>query len=125
MILFRVGCAIVWAVIWGLAGMPWDGTADTLNPRGLVWTFSPESKRQLLDAFLNFIFYIPLGALLASNGVSAARAVGAALLLSATTELLQLFSVTRVAAFLDLVLNTAGAWLGARIATGTRETQQA
>ena len=102
----------MWAVAWGLFGLPWDGSADDLNSRGVLWTLLPETYRQLVDAVLNFAFYVPLGILLRSLRLSVMRALALGAMLSATTEVLQLSSATRVPNLADLVLNTAGVVVG-------------
>lgn len=108
----RFAAAIVWAMAWGLFGLPWDGSVDSFNLRRSFWTFYPLTDHQLVDVVLNVMFYVPLGAILPSLGPTLLQTLGVGALLSVTTEALQMFSPTRYANLADIVLNTAGVALG-------------
>ena len=90
------------------------------GPRTLIWV-PLESRRTILDAFLNVVFYMPLGAAaLASfrrRGVGAfVAALGFGTLVSLGMELTQLYIPTRSGNLTDLATNTAGTLLGIVVA---------
>ncbi len=72
----------------------------------------------LPDLLQNLLLFLPFGlgaalSLQAGERTSTGRVVGLALALSATLEALQLFTTSRVSTPADVLLNTAGAWVGA------------
>ncbi|HEY2842995.1 MAG TPA: VanZ family protein [Bryobacteraceae bacterium] len=106
------------AVILYLSLYPWRFIPQSPG-RTLVWV--PLTGRFLiLDAFLNLVFYVPLGAaafLSLRRGwfaFLAAAALGT--FVSFAVESLQLSIPNRVGNLLDLLANSAGAVLGAAIA---------
>lgn len=64
------------------------------------------------DVLRNLVLFLPLGAVLASLGVSAPRCLALALLLSGSIETVQLWIPGRYPSLLDLVVNALGAALG-------------
>lgn len=72
-----------------------------------------------VDTIANVALFVPLGFLYAiarqDAGIRASRILGAALLLSAAIESVQLFEVTRYASISDVVANGAGAYVGALV----------
>ena len=64
------------------------------------------------DVLRNLVLFLPLGAALASLGVSAPRCLALALLLSGSIETLQLWIPGRYPSLLDLVVNALGAVMG-------------
>jgi glycopeptide antibiotics resistance protein len=106
----RVALLIVWCLAWVGFGVPWTGMTNHAHWGVIRWSLIPP-RRSIVDALLNFMFYIPLGIL----GPSFQRpgviiAIGFAC--SITTELVQVFSHTRTPTLLDVVVNTAGAIVG-------------
>jgi glycopeptide antibiotics resistance protein len=84
--------------------VPFGEIADALTP-----PFEP----LLAEVVLNVLLFVPLGAALALRKVSVGRTVLAAVALSATVELAQLLVVSgRTTSVDDVLLNTAGAWIG-------------
>jgi glycopeptide antibiotics resistance protein len=103
---------VVWFVAWAWFGLPWTGAtrhAHWDNVRFSMYL----TPRTVLDAALNVVFYVPFGVLAVAAGVRGAFALACGAALSATTELTQVFSHTRVPSAIDFVLNSAGSLLGA------------
>ena len=79
----------------------------------IVDALTPPFELLLAVTILNVLLFVPLGAALALRGVSVGRTVLAAVALSASVELAQLLVVSgRTTSVDDVLLNTAGAWLG-------------
>jgi len=99
--------------------------AITLAPFQVRWPIELRpswivlDERWASDVLLNLVLFLPLGFILrripGGPGGIAARAPLVALVVSASIELAQLFLVGRYATVSDVVANTAGAWLGARL----------
>lgn len=73
---------------------------------------------EVLEALANVAMFVPLGVLLVVLGTRPVHAIVAGLLLSGTIETVQLAIPGRVSTLQDVVLNTAGAALGAILAAG-------
>lgn len=101
---------IVWFVGWAYFGLPW--ASFTLRPRSWRIRAVPFRRARRRDQFLNFVYYIPFGALGVYLGWPAALVALVGTLLSGVTELLQVFSITRVPSSTDLILNVAGTIVG-------------
>ncbi len=102
-----------WLIAWSFVGLPW---------RSFTWRPSLENVRlvPLEDGrpgshLLNVLAFLPWGMLSAGLGWSASRVTMSAAAISAVTEFLQLFSSRRYPSVTDLLMNTAGAALGAGI----------
>jgi VanZ family protein len=97
---------------------PWT-FVPSRGPRTLGWV-PLNSRRAILDAFLNLVFYLPLGAAAFASIRRGAAALVAAValgtLVSFTVEWTQLFIPTRVGNLTDLVCNSGGSVLGAAVA---------
>ena len=93
--------------------------ALTLLPGDLPWQAMGYAgclacgEMRTLDAVQNLLLFIPVGVLLTWLLRGAARAVAAAAVLSLTIELLQLLVPGRDASVIDVVMNSAGAAIGA------------
>jgi VanZ family protein len=114
----------VWLVGWAVFGLPWSGV--TLHPS---WSRSgvppfPRSRRRRVDAALNFVYYVPLGAIGMSLGWGAAPTVAAASVLSGTTELVQIFARDRYPSLIDLTMNVGGAGAGIAVALAARSLRR-
>jgi glycopeptide antibiotics resistance protein len=85
-----------------------------LVPLGeIVDALTPPFEPLLAEVVLNVVLFVPFGAALALRRVSVGRTVLAAVALSATVELAQLLVVSgRTTSVDDVLLNTAGAWIG-------------
>jgi VanZ like family len=106
----RVALLILWALAWAAFGIPWTGMTNHAHWGVIRWWLIPP-RRSIDDAFLNFLFYVPLGMLgLSFQRAGVIIAIGAAC--SLTIELIQVFSHTRTPALLDVVTNTAGTIVG-------------
>jgi VanZ family protein len=111
------------AVILYLSLYPWRFIPNG-GPKALYW--GPlVSRRMILDAVLNVVFYVPLGA--AAFASFRGRGAGAFLgalalgsLVSLFVETAQLFIPTRSGNLTDLLSNSAGTLLGVVIATTSR-----
>lgn len=94
-----------------------------LSPEGLSARLArllhPDiGNRDVIDGARNVVLFAGWGAVWALTAVTSLRAIVrdatvTGLLLSATVEFLQLFSSNRVASFIDVATNTAGAFAGA------------
>jgi VanZ family protein len=107
------------AAILYLSLYPWTFVPSPV-PRTLDWV-PLNSRRAILDAFLNVVFYLPLGAAaFASIRRGAAVALVASVFfgtfVSFTVEWTQLSIPTRVGNLTDLLCNSAGIVLGAAVA---------
>jgi VanZ family protein len=111
-------CVLYLAGILYLSLYPWQFVAYPFA-RTLAWT-PLVSRGLILDAVLNVVFYMPLGAaaFLTLRRIPSALAVAAALggLVSLSVEWMQLSIPTRVGNLADLLTNTIGALLGAVVA---------
>lgn len=78
--------------------------------------------RRPFDAVANLLLFVPFGVAFAWRGAPerVRRATMTALLLSVAIETGQVFTHNRAATVTDVLTNSAGAWLGARLATRTR-----
>ena len=93
---------------------------------------SPDTGRRISrsDFVQNVLLFVPFGVLgvladrrtAGSRGARMAVVTGFALILAATIECLQLFTVDRTASLNDVLANTAGALLGAVAVTAWRPT---
>jgi len=106
-------CAITYLSLY-----PWE---FLLHARANQLLWAPlSSRRQLLDAILNILFYVPLGAsgflLFRPARFAWISAVVAGSALSWTIEWLQLWSPTRFGNLTDLTSNVLGTALGASVA---------
>jgi hypothetical protein len=108
----RTALAVLWLAGWAAFGVPWSGLGNDTNVGQVRWTLMP-SRAHPEDLPLNFLYYVPAGALGIAFGWSLPATVVAGATLSATTELLQLFSEARVPAVLDFLLNASGTAAGA------------
>src|SRR5439155_23233612 len=112
-------CLLYLAGILYLSLYPWQFVAYPFA-RTLIW-IPPIGRGLMLDAALNMLFYMPLGAaaFLALRrgllGFTAAVALG--VLVSFSVEWMQLSIPSRVSSLLDLLSNSIGALLGAVVAS--------
>ena len=103
----------LWLLAWGFFGLPWD--TFSRRPRLRRISIIPFRRARRRDQFLNFVFYIPFGALGIVLGWPAAIVTAAGGVLSGVTEFLQIFSRNRIPSSTDLLLNTAGTLVGVAI----------
>ena len=120
-----VTVAYVLLILYGSV-MPWDfsvGGQDVAGHLQRFWNTLPLGHgafNSRSDELANFVFYVPLGLLVASRCVLGGASRGGACVLgfvvgtvlSATVEGLQLFSTVRVSAMSDVITNSAGAAVG-------------
>ena len=106
-------CVIVYLSLY-----PWKFLP---GPRydGLIWVpFA--GRHQILDAVLNFFFYVPLGAAgvfaVRRRGLGWALAISIGCALSFVIENLQLWSISRYSTWDDFATNSAGTIMGATAA---------
>jgi glycopeptide antibiotics resistance protein len=127
---WRPDLALVFLVLWGLfivyaTTLPFDfsGTWERAEMRLHTLWLRPLRGGSWGDVGGNVLLFVPWGAFLAayasSRGVRVTAILTLALLsgacLSASVELLQLFSRTRFTSFVDLVTNTFGSTVGALV----------
>lgn len=111
---------VVYASLFPFEGWRWPPGQDVGSLMQLPWTRWQDD----FDRYSNLLGYLPLGALLCiamrrsgwRTAPALALAIGAPVLLSYGTELLQQFLPRRVPAMEDFLLNGAGAVLGALLA---------
>jgi glycopeptide antibiotics resistance protein len=103
---------VVWFVAWAWFGLPWTGATRHAHWENVRFS-TYLTPRTVLDAALNIVFYVPFGVLAVAAGLRGALALACGAALSATTELTQVFSHSRVPSAIDFVLNSAGSLLGA------------
>lgn len=106
--------AAAWLLGWALFGFPWTGATLTPHVERVSWT--PFRRVRPVDQVLNFAYYVPVGLLGRAAAFAPLPIVGAAALLSATTEVSQVFSTNRYPSTTDLLLNTGGALAGVILA---------
>lgn len=109
----------VWTVVVTAAVVPWWRWTDHAHWDRIEWIpFSSVYRPR--DAVLNVLFYVPIGYFFVRMRPGRHRAVLWActygLLLSAATELTQVFSHGRFPGTTDLLTNTTGAAIGAGLA---------
>ena len=106
----RVALLILWSLAWAGFGIPWTGMTNHAHWGVIKWSLIPP-RRSIVDAILNFLFYIPLGML--GLGFTRGRVIIATgFACSLSTELIQVYSHTRTPALLDVIVNTAGTIFG-------------
>jgi VanZ family protein len=110
--------AILWLLGWAMFSVPWS--SFTTRPRMEQINLVPFSNARRADQIRNFVYYLPAGALGIGIGLSPVTVVTAAAGLSAVAEATQVFSAGRFPSATDLMLNTAGALVGAAIALAAR-----
>ena len=103
--------AIFWFVMWVIFGLPWTSFSSTPHWDRAQWNPFPLWDHPR-DDLLNFLFYAPLGAIGVDAGWRVNAVLRAAAVLSATTEIAQVFSVDRSPETTDIVMNVAGAAVG-------------
>jgi VanZ family protein len=105
------------AAILYLSLYPWTFVPNP-GPKTLVWV-PLDSRRTILDAFLNVVFYMPLGAaafVLFRRGAGAfIAALAFGTLVSLAVELTQLSIPTRSGNLTDLASNSLGTLLGVAV----------
>jgi VanZ family protein len=106
--------------------MPWDFSAGAEELAGhwqrlwSTWPLGHGAFNSRSDELANFVFYVPLGLLVAcrcavggaSRGAACLLGFAAGAVLSVTVEGLQLFSIVRVSSMSDVITNGAGAAVG-------------
>jgi len=111
-------CLLYLAGIFYLSLYPWQFVAYPFA-RTLIW-IPLVGRAFILDAVLNMVFYMPLGAaafLTLRRGFPAlAAAVALGVLVSFSVEWMQLAIPSRVGSLLDLLSNSTGSFLGAVVA---------
>ena len=110
--------AVAWLLGWALFSVPWSSFST--RPQAGHINLNPFQKARLADQLRNFLYYVPAGAIGIGLGLGPLATVGGASGLSGIAEASQIFSQRRVPSTTDLMLNTAGALVGAGIAMAAR-----
>lgn len=110
--------AVVWLSGWALVGFPWASVSRSPSFENV--RLIPFKDGRPVSHALNVLAFVPCGMLGVGLGLSAGAAVATGAGISAFTEILQLFSQGRYPSVTDLLMNTAGAALGAAIASRWR-----
>lgn len=110
----------LWCVVIVLGVAPWWSAQGHAHWDRVQWLpFVPPPVFSARDVVVNVALYLPFG-LFAGGARPGARHAGlvvaAAVVLSAATELTQVYSHGRFPAVTDVGLNAAGAWLGLALA---------
>jgi glycopeptide antibiotics resistance protein len=101
---------VAWFLAWAWFGLPWTGATGHPHWHDVRFSLSL-TPHGVLDAALNFVFYVPFGVLAAAR-LGGARALAGGVTLSAITESIQVFSHSRVPSAIDFLFNAAGSLLG-------------
>ena len=115
--MYRV-MAVAWLVGWAVFSVPWS--SFTTHPQVEQVNLIPFHKARRADQLRNFLYYLPAGAIGIGLGLGPVSTVAGATMLSAAAEGSQVFSRQRFPSTTDLMLNTAGALVGAGIAMAAR-----
>ena len=99
-----------WFLGWAYFGLPWASLGG--RPRFHRIRMVPFRRARRRDQVLNFLYYVPFGALGVFLGWPPALVAVSGAVLSGFTEVLQVFSRTRVPSSTDLILNLAGTIVG-------------
>ena len=110
--------AVAWLVGWAAFSVPWS--SFTSRPEVGQVDLIPFNKARRADQVLNFLYYVPAGALGIGLGFGPVATLAGATGLSAAAEATQIFSRRRFPAATDLMLNSAGALVGAGLAMAAR-----
>lgn len=86
-------------------------------PLGLEWIVPVRTRLGAFDFFANIALFVPLGAFGLAAGLRRRMAVTLGFLLSLLVESAQAYLVVRYPSYFDVIANTAGAALGAFLAT--------
>lgn len=116
-------CAVPLALIVLATTWPLSRFQDHAHWADVEWV--PFSiYRRPFDVVANMLLFVPFGVAVAWRGPRARvrQAAVAAFLLSLAIETGQVFTHNRAATVTDVLTNTAGAWLGARLATRSGRT---
>jgi glycopeptide antibiotics resistance protein len=104
-----------WLCVWAAIALPWSSFQPTPSfQRVELIPFAIGTTRTQV---LNFLAFVPLGVIGARLGWQPKKLLLFTAVLSAATELLQLFSATRYPQTTDFILNTAGALAGMTLHT--------
>src|SRR5687767_1489999 len=103
--------AFLWLMGWAFFSLPLTGFR--VGPRFRHVNLIPFHRVRPLDAARNFAYYVPAGIIGIELGLPLGPTVAIAAGLSAAAETAQIFSRNRFPSATDLVLNTAGAAVGA------------
>jgi VanZ like family len=102
---------IVWVLMWALYAIPWTTLTETAHwDRVSPIPFFPRQRPR--DDALNFVFFVPLGALSAAYGWGAFGSTAAAAIISVAGEALQIFATDRYPSITDVLTNISGALVG-------------
>lgn len=105
----------LWVAVILFVVTPWYGIRDHSHWARVQWIPFVSPPIRLSDIVLNTLFYMPFGFMYVRRSASRRiwKAVAAAAVLSALTEVTQVYSHGRFPSTTDLVCNTVGAYLGA------------
>lgn len=109
-----------WLLAWSVVGLPWR--SFTWPPSAHNVRLVPLQDGRPVSHLLNVLAFVPWGVLGGGLGWPVRRVALSAAGISAGTEFLQLFSSRRYPSVTDLLMNTAGAALGAGILAARRRT---
>jgi glycopeptide antibiotics resistance protein len=114
---YRLGA---WTLVIVAAVVPWASPTDHAHWDRIEWIPFAHFQRPR-DVLLNLLLYVPVGWFIVGQARDGRRglawATGYAFALSAVTEFTQIFSHGRFPTASDLLVNTAGAIIGALIAS--------
>ena len=113
---------VLWIGVILFVVTPWYGLRDHSHWARVQWIPFISPPIRLRDMVANTLFYVPFGYFYvrATRRGGVWHAVATGLLLSAVTELTQVYSHGRFPSTTDLLCNSAGAHLGALWATRRR-----
>jgi glycopeptide antibiotics resistance protein len=104
--------AVLWLIGWAFFGFPWtDFTPHARFDRASLVPFHqyPRGRRDMLR---NFVYYVPVGVIGLGLRATTGSVIAGGAALSATTEVVQLFSTNRYPSVTDFMINVSGAAAG-------------
>lgn len=110
--------AALWFIGWAVFSLPL--AEFRARPRFRHLNMNPVHGIRSADALRNLTYYVPAGILGVELGLATAPAVIVGATLSVVAETSQLFARERVPSITDIILNTAGAAIGAVVWTMRR-----
>ncbi len=105
----------LWVAVIVIVVTPWYGLRDHSHWARVQWIPFVSPPIHFWDMLLNTLFYVPFGFtyMRRSGSRRVWKGVVAAAVLSAATEVSQVYSHGRFPSTTDLICNTVGAYLGA------------
>jgi glycopeptide antibiotics resistance protein len=114
----RLWLLLLWTALIVLVVVPWETFQNHSHWARVQWLPFVTPPIKLSDIVANLLLYMPFGylSMRVRRRPRVWQGVALAFVLSATTELTQVYSHGRFPSTTDIVNNVAGAWVGAALA---------